>query len=68
MGADKTTEKHISSMDGCKPGEYQVQEMKKDQSWVINGNYDYGVHEGNTEKGKQAEVSNQPARIGDGRC
>lgn len=57
MGDDKTTEKHISSMDGCKPDEFTVKEMKKDQSWTINGNYDYGVHEGNIEKGKQMDVS-----------
>ncbi|KAE9982716.1 hypothetical protein EG328_010709 [Venturia inaequalis] len=56
MGDDKTTEKHISSMDGCKPDEFTVKEMKKDQSWTINGNYDYGVHEGNIEKGKQMDI------------
>lgn len=57
MGADKTTQNHISSMNGCKAGEYTVQEMKKSQSWIINGNYDYAAHEGNIEKGKQMDVS-----------
>lgn len=57
MGGDKTSENHISSVNGCKPGDYAVQELTKSQSWVVNGNYDYAAHEGNIEKGKQSDVS-----------
>ncbi|QDS68772.1 hypothetical protein FKW77_005252 [Venturia effusa] len=56
MGGDKTAQNHISSMDGCKSSDYAGQEMKKSQSWIISGNYDYDAHEGNIEKGKQMEI------------
>lgn len=55
MGSDKPAKDHISSMDDCKLG--GIAEMKKSQSWVVKGNYDYAAHEGNLEKNKQADVS-----------
>jgi len=57
MGGDKVAVDHISSMQGCKnEGITGVKELKKGQSWIVRGSYDYKAHEGNLEKGKQAEI------------
>jgi hypothetical protein len=64
MGGDKVAADHISSMEGCKNGDITViKELKKGQSWIVRGSYDYGAHEGNLERGKQAEVSISVSRI-----
>jgi hypothetical protein len=56
MGDMHIAQKHISSMTTCWFGEMKVQELKKEQQWVLKGNYDYEKFEGNTEGGKQADV------------
>jgi len=30
--------------------------LKKDQSWLLKGNYNYDKIEGNLERGKQADI------------
>jgi hypothetical protein len=47
---------HISSMSQCWLGDMKISELKKTQSWILKGNYDYDKFEGNTEDGKQADV------------
>ena len=56
MGGEKVAKDHISSMPGCEPKNFKVAEMKKDQSWIVKGDYDYGKHEGNLEHGKQSDI------------
>jgi hypothetical protein len=58
MYGDKVARDHLSSMAGCKRENFPVKEMKHDQAWVLRGRYDYRVHEGNLEHGKQSEVGN----------
>jgi hypothetical protein len=58
MGGDKVARDHISSMPGCqKDTDFKVKELKKDQSWIARGYYNYTAREGNLEQGKQSEVS-----------
>jgi hypothetical protein len=57
MGGDKVAKSHISSMGGCTNENLKVKELKKGQSWIVKGNYDYSRFEGNLEAGKQSEVS-----------
>jgi hypothetical protein len=57
MGEDKVATNHISSMVGCKPSDFAIRELKKDQEWFVGGNYDYDKREGNLERGVQANVS-----------
>jgi hypothetical protein len=62
-GPDKAAKEHISSMTSCRknvkngksPNE---QYLRKSQSLRVIGQYNYNHHEGNSEKGKQGEVSN----------
>lgn len=56
MGQDKVAKDHISSMPGCSPKDFKVSQMKKDQSWMVRGSYDYEKKEGNLEKGKQSDI------------
>jgi hypothetical protein len=56
MGSDKIATEHISNMPGCEPDKFSVKYMKRDQSWTVNGHYDYSLREGNLEKGKQTEI------------
>jgi hypothetical protein len=58
MGSDKVAINHISSMRGCTNQDIGQMEMKKGQSWMIKGDYNYAKHDGNLESGKQSEVSN----------
>jgi hypothetical protein len=53
---DQAAKDHISSMPNCTPKDFQVQEMKRDQSWVVEGFYDYDKRQGNLEDGKQSEI------------
>lgn len=58
MGGDKVALDHISSMNGCRTEkDFNVQELKKSQSWLVRGHYNYTARKGNLERGKQAEVS-----------
>jgi hypothetical protein len=57
MGADNPAKEHISSMSGCTQKDFSITELKRDQAWMVRGYYDYDVREGNTERGKQADVS-----------
>lgn len=54
MGDDKPAEYHISSVDRCQIGE--VKDMKRGQSWIVKGRYDYDIRAGNIEEGKQGNV------------
>jgi hypothetical protein len=50
-------EKHISSMSGCYNQQMPVRNLKKSQSWILRGHYNYDRFDGNTEKdGKQQDV------------
>jgi hypothetical protein len=53
---DKAAREHISSMPNCTPKDFQVPSVKKDQSWVVTGHYDYDKRQGNLEGGKQSEI------------
>jgi hypothetical protein len=53
-GDDKPATDHISSMPECKV--QTVTEMKKDQSWTVEGKYDYDKRAGNLEGGKQSNI------------
>ncbi|TID21006.1 Diphthamide biosynthesis protein 2 [Venturia nashicola] len=53
-GADKPADDHISSMPQCKI--QAVTQLKKDQSWTVEGKYDYDKRAGNLEGGKQSNV------------
>jgi hypothetical protein len=55
MDDDRVAKNHISNMPGCEPDKFQVKEMKRDQSWKINGNYDYSKRDGNLEKMTMSE-------------
>jgi hypothetical protein len=57
MGGDKVAKDHISSMPGCQHQDIKELELKRDQSWLVHGAYDYSRYEGNLEKGRQSEVS-----------
>lgn len=56
MGGDKVATNHISSMKGCTAKDIPVMELKKGQSWMVKGDYDFSKREGNLEAGKQSEV------------
>ncbi|KAF2666114.1 hypothetical protein BT63DRAFT_416527 [Microthyrium microscopicum] len=56
MGTDKVATKHISSMKGCTNADVGPVELKKGQSWMVQGNYDFAQHDGNLEGGKQSEI------------
>jgi exo-beta-1,3-glucanase (GH17 family) len=45
---------HISSMTQCK---MSVSHLSSDQEWKVVGKYDYDKYTGNSNAGKQAEVS-----------
>jgi hypothetical protein len=49
-------DKHISTMKACYFGENKVQKLSADQSWTINGRYNYDQFPGNKDHGKQASV------------
>jgi len=53
MGNDKPAVDHISSMADCK---FEVKEMNKNQSWTVDGKYDFDKAAGNIENGKQSNV------------
>jgi len=53
---DKTAKDHISAMPNCTPQDFKVAEVKKGQSWVVEGHYDYDKRQGNLEDGKQSEI------------
>jgi hypothetical protein len=48
--------KHISSMSSCYVPNIPVTELTKDQSWHVEGQYDYSQHDGNKDGNKQAEI------------
>jgi hypothetical protein len=54
MVNDKPAVDHISSMGTCKVD--SAKEMKKTQSWVVDGHYDFDKAAGNIENGKQSNV------------
>lgn len=56
MDGEKVARDHISSMGGCETKELVEKEMKRDQSWVIQAQYDFDQKPGNEEGGKRAEV------------
>lgn len=57
MGGDKVATNHISSMKGCTNKDVEAgMELKKGQSWMVKGDYDFSKHDGNLEGGKQSEV------------
>jgi hypothetical protein len=59
MGGDHVAEKHISSMSWCGHSNAlpKVKTLKKDQSWMLKGNYDYDRFEGNKDRnGKQDHI------------
>jgi hypothetical protein len=53
---DQAAKEHISSMPNCTPKDFKVESVKKDQSWVVEGHYDYDKRQGNLEDGKQSEI------------
>jgi hypothetical protein len=54
MEREHVARNHISSISACEP---KVKRMTKDQGWQVIDRYDYDKYEGNTERGKQGEVS-----------
>lgn len=56
MGTDKVAKDHISSMSGCNTESWTVDEVRRDQSWFVEGKYDYDAREGNKENGKQSDI------------
>jgi hypothetical protein len=53
---DQAAKDHISSMPNCTPKDFQVPDLKKDQSWVVTGHYDFDKRQGNLENGKQSDI------------
>ncbi|KAE9973059.1 hypothetical protein BLS_003770 [Venturia inaequalis] len=56
MDGEKVAKDHISSMGGCETKQLAGKEMNRDQSWVIQAQYDFNQKAGNEEGGKMAEV------------
>lgn len=61
MGADQVAEKHISTMGWCglgaSPAKIQPTILAKDQSWTLQGKYNYDKFDGNKDrKGRQDHI------------
>jgi hypothetical protein len=44
MGGDKVAKDHISSMPSCGNQQIKVEELKKNQTWMVRGAYDYAKY------------------------
>jgi hypothetical protein len=55
-GNTEVAEKHISSLAPCYYDDIKVKTINKSQTWRLLGDYDYSIHKGNKESGKQGGV------------
>lgn len=56
MHGDKVAKEHISAMPGCGSKNIAITHMKRDQSWITRGKYDYTQRAANLEAGSPSEV------------